>query len=170
MAIPVLLILAALWAAVLLPPFLRARAERGGGRFADRLGAFGTHRTRSPIARPLGGPLRPVGAAHPYAVGLARGGAMSPLQRRRRDVLVVLGGVALAALVLAVIAQSVPVILFALVALGALVAYCAALVQLKRRRQQRVNRLEQAVKVRYLAPNPTASATAPVLRRTASSR
>ncbi|MFZ4584797.1 MAG: hypothetical protein ACOYNI_06160 [Acidimicrobiia bacterium] len=171
MAIPVLLILAALWAAVLVPPLVRARAERGLGGLPRGLGGLGSARPTA-LTRPLAGPVRPIGAAHPYAVGFARAKAMTPVQRRRRDVLVALAGAAGFFSLVALVMQSVLTMLLALVCVGALIAYCAALVQLKQQRiaaraEQAAN-LERAVKVRYL---PTRRSTVPaaMLRRTASS-
>ncbi len=125
MAIPVLLILAVLWAAVLVPPVLRSRSEsrRGGvGDLHSRLGAL-NHR-RSP-ARSMGArggrpPLRsvpPVQAPRSRATGrTARrprpvpgaaaalpSGAMTPAQKRRRNVLVVLVAAVVVSLGLAVL-------------------------------------------------------------------
>jgi hypothetical protein len=124
LAIPVLLILAVLWAAVLVPPVLRSRSEsrRGGvGDLHSRLGAL-NHR-RSPagsMGAPAGrAPLRsvpPVQPARARATGRTRGprpvpgaaaalpsGMMTPAQKRRRNVLVILIGAAIVSLGLAVL-------------------------------------------------------------------
>jgi len=69
---------------------------------------------------------------------------MSPVQRRRRDVLLVLAGVAAVTLLAAVAMRSVPVFLLNLLADAALAAYVYMLVQVK----QRVN--ERRVKVRFI--------------------
>jgi hypothetical protein len=69
---------------------------------------------------------------------------MSAVQKRRRDILVVLAGVAGLTLLLAVAAQSTPLILLNLLADAALVAYVYMLVQI--RQQAR----EQRGKVRFL--------------------
>jgi hypothetical protein len=96
-AIVVILVLAILWAAVLIPPILRARNEGGGGSsigagltdFINTVSsAFGHQRASDPDLpgmQPLVGPVGPVG----NAMGPMRGqGATSPAQRRRRTILV----------------------------------------------------------------------------------
>ena len=126
MAIPVLLILAVLWAAVLVPPVLRSRKESRRGGVDDlhsRLGTL-THRragSRSTPSRGSRAPLRPVppltaptrsravgGRAAPGQRALPGGGALSsqamtPAQKRRRNVLVILIGGAILSLGLAVL-------------------------------------------------------------------
>jgi hypothetical protein len=101
-AILVILVLGALWAAVLLPPILRARNESGGpsggiGDFMARLRTgLGTGRGRdrdlpalTPIMGPVNGaPLGPMGAGGAPLGPVHVPGAMSATQRRRRDVLV----------------------------------------------------------------------------------
>ena len=126
MAIPVLLILAVLWAAVLVPPVLRSRSEsrRGGvGDLHTRLGALNHSRSpaRSMGARGARAPLRsvpPLHAARSRAAGRTSRGprrvpgadeaalpsrAMTPAQKRRRNVLVVLIGGVIVSLGLAVL-------------------------------------------------------------------
>jgi hypothetical protein len=107
LAILVILVLSVLWAAVLLPPILRARNESGGpsgvGDFVARLrNGLGQGRGHdrdlpplTPIMGPVtGAPYGPVGTG-PAPLGPVRvPGAMSPIQRRRRDVLVGLLGAA----------------------------------------------------------------------------
>ena len=126
MAIPVLLILAVLWAAVLVPPVLRSRTEsrRGGiGDLHSRLGSL-THRPAGPGSTGSRGsrvPLRPVpplmvptrsrgagGRSAPGQRALPGAGALSsqamtPAQKRRRNVLVILIGGAILSLGLAVL-------------------------------------------------------------------
>ena len=126
MAIPVLLILAVLWAAVLVPPVLRSRTEsrRGGiGDLHPRLGRL-TNRPagpRSTGSRGSRAPLRPVppltaptrsravgGRSVPGQRALAGAGALSsqamtPAQKRRRNVLVILIGGAVLSLGLALL-------------------------------------------------------------------
>jgi hypothetical protein len=100
LAILVILILAILWGAVLLPPILRSRNESGGasggiGDFVGKLrSGLGSRHGGDPALAPLTpimGPVGPVGG--PMGPGAPMGpvrvpGAMSPTQRRRRDVLV----------------------------------------------------------------------------------
>jgi Flp pilus assembly protein TadB len=105
LAIPVLLILAVLWAAVLVPPVLRSRSEtrRGTvGDFTSRLDAL--NRQSSP-PRSIGPrPERPLHAVPSSRDGSVRQHApMTPAQKRRRDVLIVVGGAAIATLLLAVV-------------------------------------------------------------------
>lgn len=97
MAIVVILVLGILWAAVLLPPILRARAEGGGSAVSGGIGelmsmftsAFGRGRGSGgdqdlPAMQPLMGPVGPVSS-----MGAMRtSGGMSPAQKRRRDVLI----------------------------------------------------------------------------------
>lgn len=113
MTITVLLILAVLWAAVLVPPVLRARSENRRG---DRIGPLrlGAH-VRSPSLAAFGpppllggrsGPDRSAGrsrASLPYrADGPPRAPAeITPTQKRRRDVMLVLVGGVVLSLVLA---------------------------------------------------------------------
>lgn len=161
MAIPVLLILAVLWAAVLVPPVLRSRTEsrRGGvGDFTSRLGALtGRHSSpRSMGVRParalravppprFAGSTRPQGVAGRPGSGArpARGATqqivsgqptpMTPAQKRRRDVLIILGGAAIATLLLALVAGNQLLWILQLVADLMLGVYVLLLVQLKRR-------------------------------------
>jgi len=105
LAIVVVLVLGVLWAAVLLPPILRSRAESGAaggisdffGRLRDGLG----HRAHGDAGlhplQPIVGPVNPMGgptgptASYQAPMGPVHvPGGMSPQQRRRRDVLVIL--------------------------------------------------------------------------------
>jgi len=70
---------------------------------------------------------------------------MTPVQRRRRDVLLVLAGLVAVTLLAALVTRSVPMFLLNLLADAALVAYVYMLVQMKQRAR------EQRVKVRYLS-------------------
>jgi hypothetical protein len=174
LAIPVLLILAVLWAAVLIPPLFKARTERRhGDSIGDftykldvigRTGGFNPSRPAPlapvPLAGTAGGP-RPR-AARPRTAGVRAAAApqgTSSAQRRRRDMLVgllVAVGVTLAAGVLtgSTIAWGAQIAVDAL-----LVTYIVLLVRM------RTLAAEQRVKVRYL-PQPAPQLA---LRRTASS-
>jgi hypothetical protein len=109
LAILVILVLAVLWAAVLLPPILRARNGNGStggiGDFVAKLKeGLGGHRSSdaglpplTPIMGPVGGgPVGPVGGpgspmggpAGPMGGPARVPGGMTPQQKRRRDVLV----------------------------------------------------------------------------------
>jgi hypothetical protein len=99
LAIPVLLILAVLWAAVLVPPVLRSRTESRRGGIGDLQSGLGALNRRSSVRsmRARGGraPLRSVPsprAARSRATGRSArpSGAMTPAQKRRRDVVVIL--------------------------------------------------------------------------------
>jgi hypothetical protein len=124
LAIPVLLILAVLWAAVLVPPVLRSRRESRGGGVGDlhsRLGALNHRRSSARVMGARGGraPLRSVPtlqASRSRAIpgraargrrpvpGAARStGEMTPAQKRRRDVLLILIGAAIISLGLSVL-------------------------------------------------------------------
>jgi hypothetical protein len=107
LAILVIFVLVILWAAVLVPPILRSRAESAGtlggisdffGRMREGLGGHrgGGEAAGMPALQPIIGPISPYGAPNAYGnvssaapVGPVRvPGGMSPGQRRRRDVLV----------------------------------------------------------------------------------
>ena len=95
MAIVVILVLAVLWAAVLLPPILRARAEGGGsgvaGGIAEVMSMFTSLADRlrgsEPDLAPVNPQFGPVGQIGSVGT-VRRPGGMSPAQRRRRDVLI----------------------------------------------------------------------------------
>ncbi|MFZ4515672.1 MAG: hypothetical protein ACOYN3_05110 [Acidimicrobiia bacterium] len=102
MTITVLLILAAMWAAVLVPPILRARTA---SRPTDTIGTFrhslsalgsrtGRHVRQQQSAR---GPIDTLARLRPATPGqsaaeVAPEPMMSPMQRRRRDIVVGLAG------------------------------------------------------------------------------
>jgi hypothetical protein len=188
LAIPVLIVLAVLWAAFFLWPFLQGRSSGSRadsiGDFSYRLGVIGktgghNRRRRSapspiPVAMPPAiPPARPLGAAGSAAVGSPRKmvaptpigmapGGMTRSQRRRRDILLILGVGVLSSLLLALVAGN---SLFWLVqgfADVVLVAYLALLLRMKQ------SQTEKRAKVHYL-PGPATPASALVLRRSASS-
>ena len=170
MAIPVLVILAVLWAAFFLWPLLQGRTSGrradSVGDFSYRLGVIGKtgghlhlHRRRpAPSPIPLGvEPARAIAAASRPPV---RSGSTSRAQRRRRDVLFVLGSAVVSTLLLAVVAGNPLFWMVQLLTDALLAAYVVLLVRMKQAA------LERQVKVRYL---PAArSAPTMVLRRTAS--
>ncbi len=164
MAIPVLLILAVLWAAVLIPPLFKARTERRRG---DSIGDFSF---RLGVIRKTGGftpsvPTSPAPMALAATVGppRARLGAapqgMTVAQRRRRDVLVGLFAAVSVTFVGALLTGSTMVWGLQLLVDVLLVTYVVLLVRM------RTLAAEQRVKVRYL-PQPAPQLA---LRRTASS-
>lgn len=103
----VLLILAALWAVVLVPPLLRARVERTG----DTIGDFNNHLD---VLGRTNGTLR---RAH------ARGGRRVSAAKRRRDVLRTLAGAAALTLLLAFVGGAPLLWALHLAADGLLAAY-----------------------------------------------
>jgi hypothetical protein len=143
----VLLILAALWAVVLVPPLVRARGERSTdsvGAFRHRLGVLGrTH------AGPRSAPVV-VAASHP-SVQPYRQFATAPPRRvspaaakRRRDVLAVLGAASLVLLAGASLSGRALFWGMFLFVFALLVIYVGLLARMQRLAQER------AVKVRYL--------------------
>jgi hypothetical protein len=143
LTIAVILILGVLWIAVLVPPILRARGQQSRsdsvGDFTHRLStlgrANGSHRDRpskTSAQQPMFAPMGP---------GPAQ---MSAAQKRRRDVLFVLLGLAAATLFLAVLTRSMAFFALQLMADVALAGYVYLLIQHKQRAQ------EQRAKVRFL--------------------
>lgn len=142
-----LMILAVVWAAVLVPPFVRSRRE---GRPGSSVTSFRAQLSTLERATP-GSSLRPV-AEH-------RSGQSSPLgsldaRRRRRDVLVGLLGASGFTLLLALVLGGVFTLVFVLTA-GATGSYVYAL------RQRHLRAMERTTKVRVLAPR--SAVPAPVL-------
>lgn len=159
MTLLVLVILAVIWAAVLLPPYLQNRSE---SRPADSISTFRNQlsvleRRATMVApsgpsgasgRALGAPVR---AARPAADLRARSPqldrarlARAEAKRRRRDILVTL--LAAAGLTL-VLSFALPTVVFLHLLIDVLlVAYVGLLL-----RQKRIAE-EKAMKVRYLAP------------------
>ena len=148
-AILVILVLAVLWAAVLLPPILRSRSasgHHGVSDFMDHLRSLGrshAHRhaeiggpvLHGPVSGPPGVPPRPVGSARgPIAPPLAyrpMPGGVSPMQRRRRNVLMGLAGAVAFFFLVALVMSSMFVWLLFLVSVGALGGYVYLLVRFK---------------------------------------
>jgi hypothetical protein len=143
LTIAVILVLGVLWIAVLVPPILRARGQQSRSDSVNdfryklsTLGrANGSHRerpTRTSSAQPIFVPRGPGPAT------------MSPAQKRRRDVLLVLLGVVAATFFLAVLTRSMAFVALQVLADVALAGYVYLLIQYKNRTQ------EQRSGVRYL--------------------
>ena len=136
----VLVVLAVVWAVVLIPPWLRNRAE---GRPADSIGAF--HRQLTTLERtgPEPPPARTTRA--PRELPVARlPSARARVQKRRRGVMLVLGGAMVSTLTLSFVPG-----LRAMLVLNAIVdvlfvAYIALLIRL------RVLSTEREMKLRFL--------------------
>ena len=151
----VLLILALIWAAVLLPPVLRRRRE---GRPGDSVLSFRRQLSTLERATPGGGygtVPRPITRS---------GGPMSrsEARKRRRDVFYALLAATGVSLLLAVAMKGPMIVLFVL-CLGALGGYTALLVQIQRRAAERVQ------KVRPLRPQTVTPDPSYLLRRSVSS-
>lgn len=149
----VLVILAAIWAAVLLPPFLQSRSEN---RPADSISTFrnqlhvleqrstgtGPSAGRPASVRPTGGAVGGF-APNPYARPVDRARlARIDAKKRRRDILVTLLAAAGLTLVLSLVLPA--VFMLHLVIDVLLAAYVALLVR------QRKLAEERSMKVRYL--------------------
>jgi hypothetical protein len=182
-AIVVILVLGILWAAVLLPPILRSRAEGGGsgvaggvgevmGMFTSALGrARGTGGDQDlPAMEPLMGPVAAMGAMH------APGG-MSQSQKRRRDVLIGLLVAVGITLVMALFSGgSILFLVLNLLADACLGAYVYLLIQMKSRQRGRQTQVRASQPTgRHLRSIPGMAAEpasgrepALLLRRTAS--
>lgn len=150
----VLVILAAIWAAVLLPPFLQNRSEN---RPADSISTFrnqlqvleqrstgtGPALGRPSSGRPMGRQQAGAFAPNPYLGTVDRARlARIDAKKRRRDILVTLMAAAGLTLVLSLLLPA--VFLLHLVIDGLLAAYVALLVR------QRKLAEERSMKVRYL--------------------
>jgi hypothetical protein len=175
LAITVLLILAVLWAAVLVPPVLRSRSESRRGDSLGRPGlGFGAI-ARNPLARSRGSDVSPsmgfrgagsnnrssssiaVPKVSRYAqplVPVAGASTMSPMQRRRRDVLVVLGGAVLLTFVVALLAGSMMLWGVQLLADVALGGYVYLLVQMKGTQQRQPAAARRAPTRPTAVPSP----------------
>jgi hypothetical protein len=156
LAIPVLVILAVLWAVVLVPPLLRSRSEArrtdSVGDFSYRLGVLSkTNGHGAPGVR------RRPGSAHASA---APAPTMTPAQRRRRDVLLVLMVGVCLTLGLAAITGLAAVWVVQVLVDGLLVTYLLAIVRM------RGAGTERRAKVTYL---PNRARPELLLRRTGSS-
>jgi hypothetical protein len=155
LAILVILVLGILWAAVLIPPILRARTEgaastAGVGDFLGRLRSGLGHGSLRDSAgyQPIMGPIQPM---DPIGQGVGMGpvqipGGMSPVQRRRRDILVGLLAAVGVTFFMALMGASVIFWMLHLVVDLALGGYVVVLLQIKSRNAER------RAKVRPIAP------------------
>lgn len=171
MAILVILGLIVLWGVVLLPPILRSRNASGFGgvsTFMDSLRSLG-HRSGGvgpgaplhgpvlhgpvggvplgPTTRPVPGTRLPIGGPRPGP------GGMTPMQRRRRNVLFGLGGATSLFLLVGLVAGSALVWFLFLLSAAALGGYVYLLLQFKK---QTAYAAAPARRVRT-APVPTAT-------------
>lgn len=146
MAIVVILVLGILWAAVLVPPILRARAEGGGGgAVAGGIGEFMSTVTSAfgrghgsngdgdlPAMQPLMGPVGPVAS-----MGAMRSSSgMSQAQKRRRDVLIgLLVAVGITLVMTLFSGGNIVFLVLNLLAFACLGVYVYLLLQMKSRQQ-----------------------------------
>ena len=149
MAIPVLLILVALWGIFFLWPLVSGKFRQTGGRAlasVDRfrhgigsIGRSGGHRLphlghHTPLAGPATRNLGPLpGVLRPPA---------SP-RRRRRQVLAIAAAVSVPVLVLAFVTDATVSWLLALVVCGPSLAYLAAVVRLEQAQRERIEKVRQ---------------------------
>ncbi len=142
MAILVILVLVILWGAVLLPPILRSRAESGApsgigdfvGKLRTGLGHGRSHDAGLPPLQPIMGP---VGGPDPAMAPMRAPGTMTPVQKRRRDVLIGLVAAVGVTFLMAFMAGSIIFWGLWVVSLLALGGYVYMLLQLKAKAQQR---------------------------------
>lgn len=148
----VLVVLAAIWAAVLLPPYLQKR------RAFHPHASIGDFRNQLAVLQRTGDPYGPAPVRTPSGRTMSRAAA----QRRRRDVLVTLVAAAGLTFLLALVAGG-SVWLLHLTVDAALLGYVALLMQVQQQRQTPARG-----NVRYLAAERRPSATqAALLRRQA---
>ncbi len=156
----VLILLAVVWAVVLVPPYLRHRGETRPGSsvssFRQGLDVLGRS---APPSLASGPHLPPVRGAAPLGPGAPRGRAA--VRKRRRDVLLTLAGVAGFTFLLA-LAFGGMFLLLNLAADAALAGYVYLLVQLRKLAT------EQSQKVRYLPAPATSQPRLVTVRRSAS--
>ncbi|MBM3659675.1 MAG: hypothetical protein FJW95_09255 [Actinobacteria bacterium] len=148
MAILVILVLVVLWAAVLIPPILRSRnsgGHHGVSDFMDSLRSLGHRGSHHRSSSMLGGPVLhgPLSGPPPMPRGPRQAplappmhyrpmpGGVSPMMRRRRNVLFGLTAAVGLTFLLALGMRTPFAYLLFLVAAAALGAYCYALVQIK---------------------------------------
>ena len=151
----VLVVLAIVWAAVLIPPWLRNRAE---GRPGDSIGAF--HRQLTTLER-TGPPESKAGPVAGVVGGAVRVRPRSRVQKRRRDVMLVLVGAMVGTLALSLV-PGLGLLLFVHLLVDVLfVAYVAVLIRL------RSAAVEREMKLRFLPGAHQTVGPALALRRSA---
>lgn len=163
---PVLILLAIVWAIVLVPPLVRNRADLRPGSsvssFRQDLAVIGrttpTSSLRPPTLPGVGPSMASVRGGAPLA---GTPGGRAAARKRRRDVLFTLGGLAGFTFLLA-LAFGGPMLMLHLLVDLALAGYVYLLVQMRKLAE------EQAVKVRYLAAPPQSQPRLVAIRRTAS--
>lgn len=140
MTIPVLIILGALWAAVLVPPLLRARSDRRSGAIGDYAHTLGVlkpnSRTLNTVARPAAGLVD----ASMHGVRIDRGAS---IRKRRKDVFTSLLAAAGITLLLAIVLSTPLLWLIHILVDLVLGAYVYILLQIKE--QQRLRRMNAPV-------------------------
>lgn len=164
---PVLILLAIVWAIVLVPPLVRNRAELRPGSsvtsFNRDLAVIGRTTPTSSLRPPSLPSVTRTGPASPSSSANLPGtpAGRSAARKRRRDVLFTLGGAAGFTFLLA-LAFGGPMLILHLGVDVALAGYVYLLVQMRKLAE------EQAVKVRYLAAPPQSQPRLVAVRRTAS--
>lgn len=145
----VLVVLAAIWAAVLLPPYLQKR------RAVHPHASIGDFRHQLAVLQRTGDPFAPAVRATS-----GRGMSRTDAQRRRRDVFFTLVAAAVLTFLLALVAGG-AVWLLQLTVDAALLGYVAMLMQVQQQRTARAARAN----VRYLPADRRPSATQQALLR-----
>lgn len=162
---PVLILLAIVWAIVLVPPLVRNRADLRPGSsvssFRQDLAVIGRTTPTSSLRPPTLPGMASAHAAGPGAPLPGTPSGRSAARKRRRDVLFTLGGLAGFTFLLA-LAFGGPMLMLHLLVDVALAGYVYLLVQMRKLAE------EQAVKVRYLAAPPQSQPRLVSVRSTAS--
>lgn len=152
----VLVVLAAIWAAVLLPPYLQKR------RAFHPHASIGDFRNQLAVLQRTGDPYAPVRSAPALARGLSR----PDVQRRRRDVLTTLAAAAGLTFLLALVAGG-AVWLLHLTIDAALLGYVALLMQVQQQRVQQQRPAHRAAVRPMPAPRQLSVTQQALLRRQA---
>jgi len=152
----VLVVLAAIWAAVLLPPYLQKR------RAFHPHASIGDFRNQLAVLQRTGDPYAPVRSAPALARGLSR----RDVQRRRRDVLTTLAAAAGLTFLLALVAGG-AVWLLHLTIDAALLGYVAMLMQVQQQRVQQQRPAHRAAVRPIPAPRQLSVTQQALLRRQA---